>query len=334
MNEENLNTLKKILNINQYILKKGIQYIDDTFNHHKSDFKKIKSDFSDHDLRGLYRYYILEKYNKLEFQHANRVKDVCKITVKDNLGELIEISKPELGWVEFDYYYCLLRIDRTFYNPIVATNFVKWVNHLIDNNTLLARWKVENLIKISSLVEHGNKIIELFNNLKIEDYISGVSEINKDIIKLKVSVKLNEKLLEKEKIKNIRLEKKLFHLKPKNNQVESLAKYYIDVAITIEDLPSMDLLASLVLSKASWHKKLWDDIFLGMVLKIVIAKLKNKRIKKNNKDTYVSIQNFINERLDTIKELHTIKAGLTIKRKPDYNENISDEIQNEFNNLS
>jgi len=317
--------LKKILEINQYILRKSIKIIDDTFKIHKPDFKKIKIEYCEHDLKGLWRYYILEKYDKLEFQYDNRVLDVHTITVEDNFGEVVEISRPELGWEEFDYYYCLLRIDRSFYNPVVSENFINWLNHIIIGNNIMARWNVDNLIQIASLVEYGNKIIELFENLKIDNYIKGVSEINKELIKSKKSVNSNEKLLDKTQKKYERLEKKLFDIKPETNKIEDLVKYYITIAISIERLPSIELLAKLKLSKASWHKKLWDSVFLGMLLKNVMAKLKNKRIKKTNMATYESIQNFILDRVDDMKNHNSKNAGSTLKSKPDYNDNISDD---------
>ena len=333
MDGDNLKILKKILEINDHIIYKNMNLVFDFFYDYLDDILGYYKDFSEIKLLGLWRYYLLENHDKEEFMYDTKVIGVETIDVAKVDGEIKEIYEPIFEWEDLDYYYCLLRIDGSFNKLSILKSFYNWLDHLISENNRWKKLNIQRIFDIDDYADHGNKIFDLFAELKIEDFIKGVSKIanEKNVMESKLIEK--DKQLENYSESNIKIKKKLKKYEPESSQDKELMKHFINISLKVNSIPSLDTLASSNYSKSSWQLKMKDNIFLASLYKKVESKLNHKRISQKNKETYLLILNFTIKRSNEIKDNNSINVGAVKKTKLDYNDNISSEVSDMFNDL-
>lgn len=330
----NIKIINKIIEINKYKINKGMNILDSVYLTYAKDLAGLRKKYDHKMLLGLWRFYILENYNKLQYQRDHNLSD----NIKSYGGFKIvfsneKIEKPQ-KWEDMDYYYCLLSIDHSFYNPVIIENFKKWLNELSKRKALLRYWNTDDLVDLNTLSDHGNRIIEIFKNLDINTFDKSYH----DLIKEKKKYERKEKIMMKKHYnlneKNKKLESKLNKILPEDKKTENLVKYFINIALKIKKMPSYRQLAYEGFNASSWHAKMNDVYFMSFLFNSIEKKL--NRLKKSStvKDTLIFIKNECLIRLENISPKKDKKAGLTSAKKPDYDDDISKEIQDEFNHLN
>ncbi len=246
---------------------------------------------------------------KLDYYEYIMMKFSMFQSIKQNSYEIQEEEyQVQIDFLKHELVYLHSKYDRENNNRKSEITFEK--QQTINNNGVNANSLINN-------AEVVNADVNVFD------------KVERDLKEIMIEAKDDEK---DNKISI--LNKKLQKYTPKNKQENELIKHYINLSLEIGGIPSLELLASEIFSKASWSKKLREPVFLGTLLIKVNSKLKHSRLSVKNKEIYIHIRDFINEKVHSAKNQHSQNAGLTSKSKPAYNDNISDEIQNEFDNLS
>lgn len=252
------------------------------------------------------------KYPVLDFKHSEIIKFANR--VYNDLDD------------KFEYYSFVLLAFKKKYGGnkfIVARE-----NENIENDMKLLKAELDFLKLKIKLRKSRTKTNKSSRSKPIS--VSHIKINNEKIIR---DMKRKEVEIEQLKAKNQKLENQTNKFKPKSRFDIDLINHFIKVAVSINDFPSLDKLTSPSFKKSSWSKKLWNSEFLSLLYKTVNAKLSHKQLSDKNKNLYLLIIDFITKRADEIKTNHTQNAGSTSKTKPNFDENISDEIQDVFNNL-
>jgi hypothetical protein len=159
-------------------------------------------------------------------------------------------------------------------------------------------------------MHYSNEIIE---EIKISDFYKNLSEKNK------------------KEFENF--QKKNFPKIPKNRQNETLIKHFLETAIHYNDVPTDRQLESSIYSASSYNRKMNNINFLSELLGVIEKRLNNKRLSKTKKELFIKLKLYVNNKLSVNQKIETQKTGITKRHKPDFNDNIGDEVNKMFDEL-
>jgi hypothetical protein len=283
----------------------------------------------------------LPKYIKYKIDFERIIPKIISLlyeNIKHKVFNKIEISCNDKGDLIFQPSFSFnIKIENSFdkfkyelwsdyASGIIETDYTQKPEFVRLRDFLLSNLDISDML-VRIICDYYNRYFKQLERTK--EIIRNSKKIFRNEFKKTQYYKL---LTEKQKKSLGKAFKGLNLLKPKSKKIEDLVKNYLKIAYKVNEIPNIRQLHSNIYSGISYSRKLKDIGFIFALLEETKKRFSHKKLSTEKKQLLIKIKLHFEETIKNIQTKESRKTQVVNINKPDYNDNIGNEIENEFNN--